>query len=48
VQKTLDFSKFMVCPYGQGELSKYGQFLDKVKEESIFRDCLRTYFMDDP
>jgi len=33
VEKTLDFSTFMVCPYGQGELSHCGQFVDG----SLFR-----------
>jgi len=29
VQKTSDFSKFMVCLHGQGSLSPYGHFIDK-------------------
>jgi len=32
-----DFSKFMVCPHGQGE-----------EEGSNFRDFMRASFMDDP
>jgi len=35
VQKTLDFSKYMVCPHGLGERGL------------IFRDFVRTSFMDD-
>jgi len=28
-QKTSDFSKFIVCPHGQGGLSQYGHFTNK-------------------
>jgi len=49
VQKTLEFSKFMVCGHGQEGrgLSHCGHFADKG-EGSIFRDFVRTLFMDDP
>jgi len=29
VAKTLDFSKFMMCPSDEGELSQYGHFANK-------------------
>jgi len=45
--KTLDFSKFMVCPHGHGGggLSQCGHFADK--DGSIFREFVRTSFMND-
>jgi len=42
--KNSDFSKFMVCPHGQGGLSQCGRFADKGGRESNFRDFLRTAF----
>jgi len=46
--KISDFSKFMMCPHGQGRgLSQCGHFADKG-EESIFRDFVRTSFMNGP
>jgi len=45
--KNFDFSKFMVRPHGQGELSHCGHSADKG-EESIFRDFVRKSFMDGP
>jgi len=46
-QKTLDFSKFMVCPHGQERLSQCGHFADK-RRGSVFRDFMRTSFMVGP
>jgi len=47
--KTSGFSKFMVYPYGQGGrgLNQCGHLADKG-EGSIFRDSVRTSFMDGP
>jgi len=45
IQKTPDFSKFMVSPHGQGELSQCGNFVNKRGGRSIFRDFVRTSFM---
>jgi len=47
--KTSDFSKFMVCPHGQGGggLSQCGHFSDKERR-SIFRDFVRASFTDGP
>jgi len=46
--KTSDFLKFMVCPLGLGgeRLSQCGYFEDKGERGSIFRDFVRTSFMD--
>jgi len=44
-QKTLDFLKFIVCPHGQGG-GRSGQCGQGVG--SIFRDFVRTSFMDGP
>jgi len=41
MQKTSDFSKFMVCPYGQRRLSQFGHFSDYRRRGSIFRDFVR-------
>jgi len=48
VQKASDFSKFTVCPHGQGEreLSQCGHF--SVMERLIFCDFVRMSFMDGP
>jgi len=43
-QKTSDFSKFMVCPHGQGGFSQREQ----EGGGAIFRDFVQTSFMDDP
>jgi len=47
-QKASDFSKFIVCPHGQGgrRLSQCGHFLDKGG--SVFFDFVRTSFVDGP
>jgi len=49
LQKTSEFSNFMVCPHGQGEerLSQCGHIAD-TERGSIFRDFVRTSFMDRP
>jgi len=47
--KTSDFSKFMMCPHGQG-----GEGFEPMRTffgeggGSIFRDFVRTSFMDSP
>jgi len=43
------FFEFMVCSHGQGEgvLSRCGHFANK-EEGSIFRDFVRTSFMNGP
>jgi len=46
MQKTYDFSKFMVFPNRQGELCKCRHFVDKGEEGQIFSDFLQTSFMD--
>jgi len=51
VQKTLDFSKFMVCPHGQEagvEVEPVRTFCRQGGGESIFRDFMRTSFTDGP
>jgi len=47
LQNTSTVSKFMVCPHGQG---REGVELvsDKRGRGSIFRDFVRTSFMDGP
>jgi len=45
--KRLDFSKFMVCTHGQGELIQCGHFADKG-EGSIFYDFVLTSFYGRP
>jgi len=47
-QKTLDFSKILVYPHGQGGLSPCGHFTDKGGRGSIFRTFVQTSFMDGP
>jgi len=49
-KKLRNFAKLMVCPHGQGGggLSQCGHFEDKGEGRSIFRDFLRTSFMDGP
>jgi len=47
VQKLSGFSKFMMCPHGQGGFSQCGHFSDKG-EGSIFRDFVWTSFMNGP
>jgi len=49
-KKTLDFSKFMMWPQGQGErgLSQCGHFVSNGKGEPIFRDFERTSFYGRP
>jgi len=44
VQKNPDYSKFLVCPHGQGRsgLSQCGRCADKRKGGSIFQDFLWT------
>jgi len=37
MQKTSDFSKFMVCPHGQGQLSQLGHFSGKEEEVNFSR-----------
>jgi len=44
--KTSDFSKFMVCPHGQGRVEPLRTFCDKGERRSILRDFVRTSFMD--
>jgi len=34
--KTSDFSKFILCPHGQGGWSQCGHFADKGKEGQCF------------
>jgi len=48
--KTSDFLKFLLCPHGQRGrgLRQCGHFLDKGEGRSIFRDFVRTSFMDGP
>jgi len=50
VQKTPDFSKFMVCPHGQRETgSKASVDILRTKGEgSIFCNFVWTFFMDGP
>jgi len=43
--KTSDFPKFMLCLHGQGKLGQCGQ---EGGGGLIFRDFVRTSFMDDP
>jgi len=43
MQKTSDFSKFMVCPHGQGGLSQCGQGERKVNFISILCGRLFTF-----
>jgi len=47
-QKPSNFSKFMVCSHGQGERGNcpVQTFFGKVGKGSIFRDFVRTSFMD--
>jgi len=45
--KTLDFSKFMVYPHGQGVLRQCGHFSVKEKGVNFSRFCA-TSFMDGP
>jgi len=45
--KTLDFSKFMVCPFEQRRSSHCGHFSDKGGGVQ-FLDFVRTSFMDSP
>jgi len=49
-KKSSDFSKFMVCPNGQGggELNQCGHFVDKERGGSMFCDFVRTSFMYGP
>jgi len=48
-QKSLDFSKFMLCLHGQGEKGvEPGQTFCVQGEGSIFRDFVRTSFMEGP
>jgi len=35
-KKTSDFSKFMVCPHGQGGLSQCGDFADTIGGGQVF------------
>jgi len=44
--KNFRFSKFIVCPHGQGVLSRCGHFANKGG--SIIGDFVRTSFMDGP
>jgi len=54
--KTFDFSKFMVCPHGQGGEGGRKRGVEPVQTfcgqggrgGSIFRDFVRTSFMDGP
>jgi len=50
VQKTSGFTKFMVCLHEQGkkELSQFEHFANKGGGGSIFRDLVRTSFMNCP
>jgi len=40
--KTPDFSKFMVCPHGQGEVESVRTFFGQEGKGSIFRDFVRS------
>jgi len=42
-QKTSDFSKFMVCPCGQGGLSQCGHFADK-RGVNFSRFCADVFY----
>jgi len=45
VQKSSNFSKFMVCPHGQRELSQCGHFSDKGGERVNFsRFCADVFY----
>jgi len=46
VQKTSDFSKFMMCPHGQGEGGRASA--DKGGEGPIFRDFVRVFLWTAP
>jgi len=45
--KTLDFTKYMVCPHRQKGIEPCSADLLWIRG-SVFRDFVRTSFMDDP
>jgi len=42
--KTLEFSKFMVCPHGHGELIQCGHFADKERGSILCGHLLSSSF----
>jgi len=43
-KKTSDFSKFMVCPFGQRGLVHCGHFSDKMEGVNFLRFCADVFY----